>query len=411
MNRLASSNRRRITLALCVVLLALAQPTSAVATKLSAVTAGAATITLPSPDLSENDPLFSPQSVCKTDGGEDGRGRLQSMLQKARAMKGYCYDSTLTTFKGNKKIVEVGRLYFKAPNLVRFEVLKGGSRTGAVVVRQPDGKVRGQMGGAFHGLKMTLSPDSKMLKSANGFNVVQSDLESLLSDAARKIGGDLKCLAAGPASGRPALVEILESDGDVLDRIALNAQATMPAAWNIFTNNKLLSVLQFNSIEPRSDLSDSLFIIGEDPSTKSMEDSDIAYSSLIALKAASGSPRLTANTYREIQQVISEMANKVDELPMSSSTTDSQWDSGARECMLSTGVKLESLLGLLSPVEQLMGQDWKRSVDSCHLAISDMLEQVMADTPDNVKLNRTWARLRTSVINLQAVGRCIPQVM
>lgn len=372
--------------------------------------------------------LLSPQSLTASS-GNDGRDELQGMLDRVRKLKGYTYDSVLTTYTSGKPIVEIGKLYFKSPNLVRFEVIKSGSRSGAVVVKQADGKIRGHMGGAFRGIKLTLSPDSKILKSANGFSIMQADLESLLSGADKKAKGDLKCLAVGPGSGRPAVVELLESDGDVKDRIAVDSRGKLPSEWNIFNSNKLVSALQLNNVETRSDLSDNLFTFDSDSESKSLVcDSLSATSGLGALKAAPERP-VDVATCKDIERMIKQMTVLADYIPSEVAQGDG-WASGTREALLSTCVDLESLQYALGPVSGAISNtrsgatghsqssavpsivsQWDSSAASLHTALDQLFDQLSNDQPDSAAVKKAASDLKAAVKALRAASERIEDLI
>jgi outer membrane lipoprotein-sorting protein len=375
--------------------------------------------------------LLSPQSLTASS-GNDGRDELQGMLDRVRKLKGYTYDSVLTTYTSGKPIVEIGKLYFKSPNLVRFEVIKSGSRSGAVVVKQADGKIRGHMGGAFRGIKLTLSPDSKILKSANGFSIMQADLESLLSGADKKAKSDLKCLAVGPGSGRPAVVELLESDGDVKDRIAVDSRGKLPSEWNIFNSNKLVSALQLNNVEARSDLSDNLFTFDNDSESKSLVcDSLSTTSGLGALKAAPERP-VDVATCKDIERMIKQMTVLADYIPAEVAQGDG-WATGAREALLSTCVDLESLQYALSPVSGAIGNtksgatgatgagaknnsasianQWNSSAASLHTALDQLFDQLSNDQPDSAAVKKAASDLKAAVKALRAASERIEDLI
>ena len=372
--------------------------------------------------------LLSPQSLTASS-GNDGRDELQGMLDRVRKLKGYTYDSVLTTYTSGKPIVEIGKLYFKSPNLVRFEVIKSGSRSGAVVVKQADGKIRGHMGGAFRGIKLTLSPDSKILKSANGFSIMQADLESLLSGADKKAKGDLKCLAVGPGSGRPAVVELLESDGDVKDRIAVDSRGKLPSEWNIFNSNKLVSALQLNNVETRSDLSDNLFTFDSDSESKSLVcDSLSATSGLGALKAAPERP-VDVATCKDIERMIKQMTVLADYIPSEVAQGDG-WATGAREALLSTCVDLESLQYALNPVSGAISNttsgatghsrssalpgilsQWNSSAASLHTVLDQLFDQLSNDQPDSAAVKKAASDLKAAVKALRAASERIEDLI
>lgn len=381
--------------------------------------------------------LLSPESLCASS-GNDGRDELQAMLDRVRKLKGYSYDSVLTTYTGGKKIVEIGKLYFKSPNLMRFEVIKSGSRSGAVVVRQPDGKIRGHMGGVFRGVKVTLSPDSKILKSANGFSIMQADLESLLSGVARKAKGDFRCLALAPGSGRPAVVEILESDGDVEDRIAVDSRAKLPSEWNIFNSNKLVSALQLNNVEERNDLSDDFFSFSKDGESKSLLSFSLSTDSGLGALQASPDRGIDVATCRDIERLIKQMAYLSEQIP-SSLVQGDRWVDGTRETLLSSCAELEILEYALRPVSGAIDRtkanvgvssgasgaggglsaatidgiatQWDKSASSFRGSLDQLLEQLTNDQPDTAVVKNAVSALKSSVNALRTASERVQDLI
>lgn len=210
-------------------------------------------------------PVASPTSIL-TKNAADGTAMYNALTERIKGLKSYWYDSTLTTYQ-DKPIKETGRLYFKHPNLVRFEVKSAGMKSGAVVVRQPDGIIKGKMGGLFGAMKMTLTPNSKLLKTANGYNVLDSDLYSLIESIK---GEPVKYVAsqsptAYPGVDRAYILELVESDGDVAHRIILDDKRKLPVEWNVFKNKKLWSTMKLTELQIRPDLTEELFVFESKP--------------------------------------------------------------------------------------------------------------------------------------------------
>ncbi len=281
------------------------------------------------------------------------------------------------------------------------------------------------MGGAFRGIKLTLSPDSKILKSANGFSIMEADLESLLSDAEQKAKGDFKCLAVGAGSGRPAVVELLESDGDVKDRIAVDSHVKLPSEWNIFNSNKLASALQLNNVVVRNDLPDSLFTFDKESESKSLVvDSLSPTSGLGALKAAPSRP-IDVAACKDIERMIKQMVVLADYIPSEVAQGDG-WISGTREMLLSTCVDLESLQYALGPVSAAIGNtkgsanansaaniasQWNSSAAEFHRALDQLFDQLSNDQPDSAAVKKAASDLKASVKALRAAGASIEDLI
>ncbi len=384
----------------------------------------------------ESTSLESPESICAH--GGDGRSVLLSMQEKVKHMKGYSFDSDLTTYRGGKRIKEVGRLYFKSPNLVRFEVIKAGSRSGAVVVKQADGKIRGHMGGALSGIKVSLTPDSKILKSANGFSILESDLLSLLSDAKRKADSRLKCLASTGSGQNLQIVELLEGDGDVTDRIGVSPNEKLPEVWNLFSDSKLLSVLKFENLQARNDLPDSLFTMGgEGGEAKAIEDDFEAKSCKIAkiAEAADAQQALSLRLLQEVEQVIACVRQEASGIKRSVSDLDARlkagtgvpgqaasgkradnmsWPGNTRVKLMAGSINLENLFSALNPVNKAIvahekskglprtvSGAWQESFMACKNSVSELIDDAENDHPDVEDTSRNYLKLEKSLERLE----------
>ncbi len=392
-------------------------------------------------DAVEGAALESPASICSQGGGSDGRSVLQSMQEKVKHMKGYSFDSDLTTFRGGKRIKEVGRLYFKSPNLVRFEVIKAGSRSGAVVVKQADGKIRGHMGGALSGIKVSLTPDSKILKSANGFSILESDLSTLLSEAKRKADSRLKCLASGGSVQNLQIVELLEGDGDVTDRIGVSPNQKLPEVWNLFSDSKLLSVLKFENLQARNDLPDSLFSMGgEGGESKAIEDDFEAKSCKIAkiAEAAGAQQTLSLRLLQEVEQVVACLRQESSGIKRSVSDLDARlkagaeqgsassakathemsWPGNTRVKLMAGAINLENLLSALNPVKQAIlahekskglpltvSGAWHESLSACKNSVSELIDDAENDHPDLEDTSRNYSNLEKSLERLESARK------
>lgn len=201
-------------------------------------------------------------------GANDGKSLLNSLLGKVKGMHDYWYESTLTTFQKQKPVTEKGRFYFKTPDLVRFEAIDAGSRSGSVVVKQADGKIKAKAGGFLSGIIVNLSPDSKLLKTSNGYSIVESDLSTLLEGVLHGAAGHNLVASPSPCSypglGRALILELLGADNLVLQRIAIDQESKLPVDWLIFDKDKLTSICHIDKLVSNANIADNLFRLGRE---------------------------------------------------------------------------------------------------------------------------------------------------
>lgn len=205
--------------------------------------------------------------VLKIGKSKDGKGLLKISERKFKQAHAYTFSSKVVTYKRGKKIKQSGTFYYKDPNLVRFEVARGGKNSGAVVVRQPNGKVKGKSGGFLGKFVIPLSPNSGLLKAANGFNILKSDFESLFRSTLKRIKpGSQSCLATAKpyklSNKNVYIVELLDSKKKVSERLVLDAKNKLPLQWILFRKAKLLSVTYFNSIKLNAVIPNEYFVLG-----------------------------------------------------------------------------------------------------------------------------------------------------
>lgn len=115
---------------------------------------------------------------------------------------------------------EIIKYYFKRPGFVRMEFVS--PYKGAVLVYDPLKKyVRLRPFGFLKPLVLTLSPENKLVKSARGHTVDESDIGALLRMvSALKDIGETKAEAEEEVSGRPAdVVSVIGAVGKTVDGI------------------------------------------------------------------------------------------------------------------------------------------------------------------------------------------------
>lgn len=362
---------------------------------------------------------------------EDGSRTLQQMTDKARQMRSYVFDSVLTIYKDGRPQVETGRFYFKAPNMVRFEAKSAGSRSGAVVVRQPDGKIRGKMGGLLSGIKVTLAPDSKLLKTSHGFNVIESDLLSLLMLTSDKAKG--KTARTGPAPINPAsskadpqtiqILEITEPGGNITDRIQVGAEK-IPTQWALFAGKNVLSITEFVNLQA-TDLADDIFNLSADVGEKALQPTDETGTTDLPslLSSTGGKSSMTIDALREIDRLLVSLRNRTTSLktagltgPASDAPGKSSWPPGSRERIVSEGTGMEILLASLRPVSTALEtnksadpesahdpEQWSRAIDSMKESVSYLLSSIAQEEPDKNSIDNAIQNVVDQLDNLQTI--------
>lgn len=258
----------------------------------------------------EKSAAASPTNFVSPSQANDGSPLFQTLLDRAQSLKGYLFESTLTTFKDGRTIKETGKVYFKRPNLLRFEVVSAGNRSGAVVIRQADGSVKAKMGnGLFGAIKLSLSPTSRMLRTANGFSVLDSDFVTLIKSSLKSTTKMLATKSPTPysSSGRAYVLEAYEPDGAVSQRIAIDPDQKLPLEWSIFKDGHISSVMRLSNIQIKPDISDDYFVLEKTPETdtKSLLDSSSdKLKNISMLNLSNGCRPLDAATLDEVKNLI-----------------------------------------------------------------------------------------------------------
>ncbi len=377
--------------------------------------------------------IDKPESFLK-DKGSDGTKVVNSMLDRSRQFKAYTFDSILSTFINGKEIVETGKLYFKSPNLIRFEAKRAGKRSGSVVVRQRDGKIRGKMGGALGGIKVTLAPDSKLLKTSNGFSILDSDLASLLGMAAEKMKMN-NCLTGQVEGVSSQVIELVETDGDLIYRIALDTTGKLPEHWCLFKGNSLFSTVQFANLQILADLPDALFTfakeaVNESPAgergvTMSLSEYRLQCDSLRrnllvdSLKELNTAASLNALSYQKLQDALTLLSTDAADLRPEAvlSETSSSWVSGGQEKVVLKATQMElvfTALAQIARLDKLHGSeeerksellDWNAKLFACRESVARLIDEIENDAPQSETYSKLVEDLEQKLADLTEASK------
>ncbi len=198
---------------------------------------------------------------------KDGAAFIDSMIKAAESYPDYVFDFTMVNIKG-KKQTEVGKFYFKKPRLIRLEEV-GSFRKGSVAVLGPGGKVRAKPGGAFKFVSVELPPNSDLLRGANGYPMVDSDLISLAQALKKFIDKD-GCVSrvtenpiATAGDSKNYMLEVYHKslEGQIFKRVAVDPKTMLPVEWWDYLDGQLSSHSVWNNFKGNVGLADDLFTL------------------------------------------------------------------------------------------------------------------------------------------------------
>lgn len=189
-------------------------------------------------------------------------------LRQAAAFHDYQVLARLATKKEDSwKDFGSASISFKQKQLFRAVINSSDYRNGSVVVKEPDGTIRGRGGGTLTFVKMTLQPDSRTIKLPTGYSLVESDFLSLYDALKSNMSNGSTAYASsavniGPFKD-PVLVLVVNSgsgvDSPISEVVFLDPKSKLPLVWNTYKNGEPHAVVWFENLQPNKGLSDELF--------------------------------------------------------------------------------------------------------------------------------------------------------
>ncbi|MBS2006621.1 MAG: hypothetical protein JST01_06250 [Cyanobacteria bacterium SZAS TMP-1] len=200
----------------------------------------------------------------------DGKDFINRMQTAADSYQTYYFEYKMTAFRKGT-IVEEGKFWFKKPRLLRLEET-GSYKHGCIALLTPSGKVKARGGGALSMFTVDLDPQNSMLKSANGYPMVLSDLSSLATALKQFLAeGKSSRVTESPVqiSSQDEKVFILEvyhePSHQIFKRVAIDTKTFLPVEWWDYLEGKLGSHSIWKTFKGNIALADNLF---EDTSRK-----------------------------------------------------------------------------------------------------------------------------------------------
>jgi outer membrane lipoprotein-sorting protein len=198
----------------------------------------------------------------------DGKKLVEQIYKALADLRDYKFDSILYMCKPDLQESGAGTYFFKRPDLVRLQVRSNGLKNGTIVVKQPDGRIRVSGGSKLRFLKMNVDPDSRVLQTPNGFNVIKSDLATLFASVNAAIASGSKAeISPAPVSinrfkQNVTILQLLKQENGaerLTDRIFIDPKTDTPVEWDIFRNGNRYSVTVFDNFTANLGLPDDEF--------------------------------------------------------------------------------------------------------------------------------------------------------
>lgn len=210
--------------------------------------------------------VSGPAKFFSNDEMADGSHFVEHMISAADSYSDYSFDYQMTVYKGAKQVIESGNFYFKRPKLMKLEVTQG-KRDGAVAILGMDGKVKAKVKGLGFLPTFSLSPDSGLLRSANGYPMVDSDFHSLAQALKKFISEGMSskvtrsALQLGTQSTSVYVLEMYRSDAQLFKRVFVDADKYLPVEWYDYEDGKLWSLSTWHNFKGNLGLSDKFFTV------------------------------------------------------------------------------------------------------------------------------------------------------
>jgi outer membrane lipoprotein-sorting protein len=206
-------------------------------------------------------------AVVISDNYEDGAQFIDKMCSSAEALDNYSSAYDMVVYKENQTVNESGVFSFKKPRLMRVEVEKG-PKKGSVAILALDGKVHGHLGGALKFFRAALSPDSELVRAANGFPMVGTDFYSLAAylknmlkeaDHSRVSKGPLQTSKGTTATYVLDMYTTKSGKDLLLKRIYTDPHTYLPLYWEDYIDGKLWSESSWHNLKTNIEFPDTFF--------------------------------------------------------------------------------------------------------------------------------------------------------
>ena len=202
--------------------------------------------------------------------GKNGTALVDQLIANVSSLGPYKYEGIQEAQIGGKVLKASGTFYVKPVDLMRVEVKQFGSKSGSLLVKGPGGKIKGKGGPQMMWIKMTLAPDSRLLRMPNGLSAFDCDLSSLFGRLKKQAAAGCKILQTEQPIhienlSKPAIVIESQMASDsgtkVVDRVFLDPSLKVPMQWDLFENGKFQSRSTFQNYQTNMQLDDSQFTL------------------------------------------------------------------------------------------------------------------------------------------------------